>query len=140
MDGSTIRAAADSPGAFREARIERVNEELTSPELEKLRFLYFLYRVQLGQVAQTERWIEAELAKVRERASRRPLPAGPAFVLSYLRVGGKATADSVHLGDCAMVSHHTRPLDEQQARQAVTSGGIRACEICRPDSELGVLE
>ncbi|MEK9523988.1 DUF6233 domain-containing protein [Streptomyces venezuelae] len=114
-----------------------MNEEPTSPELEKLRFLY---RVQLGQVAQTERWIEAELAKVREIAARRSLPAGPAFVLSYLRVGGKATADSVHLGDCRMVSHHTKPLDEQQARQAITAGGLRACEICRPDSELGVLD
>jgi hypothetical protein len=122
---------------IRKARIERVNEELTSPELEKLRFLY---RVQLGQVAQTERWIEAELAKVRERAARRPLPEGPQYVLSFLRVGGKATADSVHLGDCRMTSHHTKPLDEGQARQAITSGGIRACEICRPDSELGVLE
>ncbi|MFF0277430.1 DUF6233 domain-containing protein [Streptomyces sp. NPDC004330] len=114
-----------------------MSDEPTSPELEKLRFLY---RVQLGQVAQTERWIEAELAKVRERASRRPLPDGPAFVLSYLRVGGRATADSVHLGDCRMASHHTKPLDEQQARQAITAGGIRACEICRPDSELGVLD
>ncbi|MBP2581949.1 hypothetical protein J3A78_002427 [Streptomyces sp. PvR006] len=114
-----------------------MSDEPTSPELEKLRFLY---RVQCSQLAQTERWIDAELAKVRERAARRPLPDGPAFVLSYLRVGGKATADSVHLGDCRMVSHHTKPLDEAQARQAITSGGLRACEICRPDSELGVLE
>jgi len=114
-----------------------VNDDPTSPELEKLRFLY---RVQLSQVAQTERWIEAELGKLRERASRRPLPDGPAYVLSYLRAGGKATADSVHLGDCRMASHHTKPLDEAQARQAITSGGLRACEICRPDSELGVLE
>ncbi|WP_328941507.1 DUF6233 domain-containing protein [Streptomyces sp. NBC_00250] len=114
-----------------------MNDEPTSPELEKLRFLY---RVQLGQVAQTERWIEAELAKVRERAARLPLREGPEYVLSYLRVGGKATADSVHLGDCHMTSHHTKPLDREQARQAITSGGIRACEICRPDSELGVLE
>jgi len=114
-----------------------VNDEPTSPELEKLRFLY---RVQLGQVAQTERWIEAELGKLRERAARQPLPAGPEYVLSYLRAGGHATADSVHLGDCRMVSHHTKPLDRDQARQAITSGGLRACEICRPDSELGVLE
>ncbi|MFI8962031.1 DUF6233 domain-containing protein [Streptomyces sp. NPDC053493] len=111
--------------------------EPTSPELEKLRFLY---RVQLQQVAQTQRWIDAELARVRERASRRPLPDGPAYVLSYLRAGGQPTADSVHLGDCRQASHHTRPLTREQALQAITSGGLRACEICRPDSELGVLD
>ncbi|MFE9738799.1 DUF6233 domain-containing protein [Streptomyces sp. NPDC006477] len=114
-----------------------MSDEPTSPELEKLRFLY---RVQLSQVAQTERWIDAELHKLRERASRLPRLEGPEFLLSYLRAGGQPKADSVHLGDCRMVSHHTKPLDRDQARQAITSGGIRACEICRPDSELGVLE
>ncbi|MFD3333500.1 DUF6233 domain-containing protein [Streptomyces sp. NPDC058700] len=114
-----------------------MNDEPTSPELEKLRFLY---RVQLSQVAQTERWIEAEVAKLRERASRRPRREGPEYVLSYLRAGGHPTADSVHVGDCRMASHHTKPLTRDQARQAITTGGIRACEICRPDSDLGVLE
>ncbi|MFJ6579227.1 DUF6233 domain-containing protein [Streptomyces sp. NPDC091368] len=114
-----------------------MNDEPTSPELEKLRFLY---RVQLGQVAQTERWIDAELGKLRERAARLPRQEGPEYVLSYLRAGGQATADSVHLGDCRLVSHHTKPLTRDQARQAITAGGIRACEICRPDSQLGVLE
>ena len=114
-----------------------MTDEPTSPELEKLRFLY---RVQLGQVAQTERWIAVELGKLRERAARLPRQEGPEYVLSYLRAGGQATVDSVHLGDCRMTSHHTKPLDREQARQAITSGGIRACEICRPDSELGVLE
>lgn len=113
------------------------DSELTSPELEKLRFLY---RVQVGQLAQTEKWIDAELAKLRERASRRPLPDGPSYVLSYLRAGGQPTADSVHTGDCKQVSHHTKPLTREQALQAITSGGLRACEICRPDSELGVLD
>ncbi|MER5312659.1 DUF6233 domain-containing protein [Streptomyces sp. NPDC002773] len=114
-----------------------MSDEPSSPELEKLRFLY---RVQLGQVAQTERWIEAELAKLRERAARLPRLEGPEYVLSYLRAGGHPAPDSVHRGDCRMVSHHTKPLDRQQALQAITTGGIRACEICRPDSELGVLE
>ncbi|MER6098325.1 DUF6233 domain-containing protein [Streptomyces sp. NPDC001728] len=49
-------------------------------------------------------------------------------------------ADSVHRGDCRLASHHTEPLTREQARQAITSGGIPACGICRPDSELGVLE
>ncbi|MEU6877651.1 DUF6233 domain-containing protein [Streptomyces sp. NPDC046712] len=34
----------------------------------------------------------------------------------------------------------TQPLTREQALQAIASGGIRACEICRPDSDLGVLD
>lgn len=114
-----------------------MSDEPTSPELDKLRFLY---RVQLQQVAQTERWIDRELTRLREKATRRPRPTSPAWVLSYLREHGKPVADSVHLGDCSLASRHTKPLTREQALQAITAGGIRACEICRPDSELGVLE
>ncbi|MFE5628288.1 DUF6233 domain-containing protein [Streptomyces sp. NPDC056463] len=32
------------------------------------------------------------------------------------------------------------PLSCDEARRALTDGGIRACEICRPDSELGILD
>ncbi len=70
----------------------------------------------------------------------RQLPTGPTWVLSYLRQRGQPVEDSVHLGDCRMASHHAKPLTREQALQAITSGGIRACEICRPDSDLGVLE
>ncbi|MFE5941543.1 DUF6233 domain-containing protein [Streptomyces sp. NPDC056480] len=39
-----------------------------------------------------------------------------------------------------MAAPHRRPLSRDDARQALTDGGIRACEICRPDSELGILD
>ncbi|MDV9192294.1 DUF6233 domain-containing protein [Streptomyces sp. SR27] len=42
--------------------------------------------------------------------------------------------------DCRMAAPHRRPLSREEARQALTAGGMRACEICRPDSELGILE
>ncbi|MFD4314963.1 DUF6233 domain-containing protein [Streptomyces sp. NPDC058548] len=114
-----------------------MHETLSSPHLEKLQFLH---RVQLRHLEQTERWIDAELALLRERAARRPLPEGPTLVLSYLREGGRAVADSIHLGDCRMAAKHTKPLTEEQARRALAVDGLRACEICRPDAELGILD
>lgn len=118
-------------------RLEHVSEDVSSPELDKLRFLY---RVQVQQLAQTERWIDSEIARLREIASRRPLPDGPTWVVSFLRKQGQPTADSVHRGDCKMASHHTRPLTREQAVRAIAEGGLRACVICRPDSELGILD
>ncbi|MFH8577095.1 DUF6233 domain-containing protein [Streptomyces zaomyceticus] len=114
-----------------------MHEELSSPELEKLQLLH---RVQLRQLEQTERWIGTELARLHERAARRPLPDGPTLVVSYLREGGQPVMDSVHLGDCRMASKHVRPLTDEQARRALAVDGIRACEICRPDAELGILD
>lgn len=105
----------------------------------------------LPRLRTLETWLTYTLHRVRVRISeveqreadmrpRRPLPDGPSWVLSYLRERGQPVADSVHVGDCRMASHHTRPLSREQALRAITSEGIRACEICRPDSGLGVLE
>lgn len=105
----------------------------------------------LPRLRTLETYLDMLLGDVRDRIGKieqqqvaakpvRALPDAPAYVLSYLRKRGQPVADSVHLGDCRQVSHHTRPLTREQALQAITSGGIRACEICRPDSELGVLD
>lgn len=95
-------------------------------------------------LAESLREVRAAIARAEQQqatdASRRALPAPPPFVLSFLRAGGQPTADSVHLGDCRMASRHTRPLTREQAVQALAGGRVRACEICRPDTELGILD
>ncbi len=80
--------------------------------------------------------------ETREAALRpvRQLPEGPGWVLSFLREGGRPVPDSVHIGDCRLAARHRKPLSRDEARRALTDGGIRACEICRPDSELGILD
>ncbi|MFB7589392.1 DUF6233 domain-containing protein [Streptomyces sp. NPDC056169] len=107
------------------------------PDLPRLRVLETWAEIMLGEIrrriAEAEQW-EAAMRPVR------PLPEGPTWVLSYLREGGQPVADSVHVGGCSMASRHTRSLDREQAREALASHGIRACEICRPDSELGILD
>ncbi|MFJ9824907.1 DUF6233 domain-containing protein [Streptomyces sp. NPDC101160] len=70
------------------------------------------------------------------RARREP----PAWVVSYLRQGGQAVPDSVHRGDCRMTSGHTRPISQDQARRALAEGRIQACQICRADADLGILD
>ncbi|MGW7433330.1 DUF6233 domain-containing protein [Streptomyces sp. NPDC054861] len=105
----------------------------------------------LPRLRTLEHWLVLSLDRVRSRiaeietreAAMRPvrvLPAGPGWVLSYLRERGRPVADSVHIGDCKLAGPHRKPLNQDEARQAITAGGIRACEICRPDSDLGILD
>ncbi|MFE6787915.1 DUF6233 domain-containing protein [Streptomyces sp. NPDC057680] len=107
------------------------------PDLPRLRTLEHWLVLSLSQVR--ERIAEVE---TREAALRpvRPRPEGPGWVLSFLREGGRPVADSIHIGDCRLAARHRRPLSRDEARQALTDGGIRACDICRPDSELGILD
>ncbi|MFF2306040.1 DUF6233 domain-containing protein [Streptomyces sp. NPDC058128] len=105
----------------------------------------------LPRLRTLEHWLVLSLARVRERIAEvetreaalrpvRPRPEGPGWGLSFLREGGRPVADSIHIGDCPMTAPHRRPLSREEARQALTAGGIRACDICRPDSELGILD
>ncbi|MCX4986919.1 DUF6233 domain-containing protein [Streptomyces sp. NBC_00572] len=107
------------------------------PDLPRLRVLETWHAAVLGE-------IRAKIAKVETHESQmrpvREVPAGPTWVLSYLRKGSQPIADSVHLGDCRMASKHTRALTREQALQAITAGGITACAICRPDTDLGILD
>ncbi|MFF5924266.1 DUF6233 domain-containing protein [Streptomyces flavochromogenes] len=52
--------------------------------------------------------------------------------MSFLREGGRPVADSIHIGDCSLAARHRKPLSREEARRALTDGGMRACEICRP--------
>ncbi|WP_055599651.1 DUF6233 domain-containing protein [Streptomyces aureus] len=103
----------------------------------------------LPRLRTLEHWLVLSLARVRARIAemetrearpaRRP-PEGPGWVLSFLREGGRPVADSIHIGDCWLAARHRKPLSRHEARRALTDGGIRACEICRPDSDLGILD
>jgi hypothetical protein len=107
------------------------------PDLPRLRTLETWLTYVLADVrARIAKIEQQEAAAAPVRARREP----PQWVLSYLRQGGRPVPDSVHRGDCHMVSGHTRPLTREQALHALTDGRIRACAICRADTELGLLE
>ncbi|MFE6072131.1 DUF6233 domain-containing protein [Streptomyces sp. NPDC056525] len=63
----------------------------------------------------------------REAALRpiRQLPEGPGWVLSFLREGGLPVADRVHIGDCRLAPPHRKPLSREEARRALTDGGLQ---------------
>ncbi|WP_353963790.1 DUF6233 domain-containing protein [Streptomyces sp. NBC_00124] len=47
-------------------------------------------------------------------------------------------ADRIHIGDCRLARKNTKPLNRDQARHVLTTGGIGACEVFRPESDLGI--
>lgn len=67
-------------------------------------------------------------------------PAEPGWVLAHLREHGSPVPAAVHTDDCRLSGPHTKPLTRDEARRALTEGGLPACEICRPDSDLGILD
>ncbi|MGO4635010.1 DUF6233 domain-containing protein [Streptomyces sp. 2RAF24] len=77
----------------------------------------------------------------REAAMRpvRTLPEGPGWVVAYLRERGRRVPAAVHIGDCTLAGKNKESVSGDEARRILTEGRIPGCEICRPDSELGIL-
>jgi hypothetical protein len=118
-------------------RSHRPRIEYVSESVSRLELLRFLRRVQ-QQLEQTDRWIAAEeqrAAAVARAACVKP-PADPGFVVSH-GIGQDRRPFEVHVGDCRMAKR-TRPVSSEQARQALADG-VEACQLCRPDTDLGVL-
>ncbi|MFJ8662572.1 DUF6233 domain-containing protein [Streptomyces sp. NPDC093795] len=69
-------------------------------------------------------------------APGRQSPAGSSLTSAKAAAPYPAAA---HIGDCHLAGRHTRPLTRDEARHAPAEGGLPACEICRPDSDLGIL-
>ncbi|MET9959425.1 DUF6233 domain-containing protein [Streptomyces sp. NPDC006326] len=104
----------------------------------------------LDQLLVIRRWLELTLARVdekitavrtadAEKARRRPLPESPQWWIEY-GIGARRTPERVHTGDCRMTSRG-RPATAQSVREILlTAPSVVACPLCRPDSELGLLE
>ncbi|MFI8967000.1 DUF6233 domain-containing protein [Streptomyces sp. NPDC053493] len=87
--------------------------------------------------------IQLKITEVEKRdAAMRPvrvLPEGPGWVISYLRERGRRVPAAVHIGDCAMAGKNTDRISQDEARRLLAEGITRGCEICRPETELGIL-
>ncbi|MFG3510269.1 DUF6233 domain-containing protein [Streptomyces sp. NPDC047821] len=107
-----------------------------SDQPSRLDLLRFLERVQLQQLDQTRRWIEDEQRRQQIQARTAPPPPPP------FRIQRGLTAErapvKIHLGDCALAKKG-QGVDDLAARRALVEG-VEACAVCRPDSELGMLE
>ncbi|MFG2144145.1 DUF6233 domain-containing protein [Streptomyces sp. NPDC048696] len=112
---------------------------MNESESSRLAALLFLERVQRADLARTRRWIDQERQRAAEEAARRPLPPPPDWVLAYQRTGRGPTPEAVHVGGCSMAPGQPKAITREQALAALADG-VSACEYCRPDTELGVLE
>jgi len=105
----------------------------------RIEMLRFLERVQLQQLALTGRWIEhAEQRATKASTEDAPDP-------QWMLDGGAPVSRTVHRdpGCFALRSPRGAParsISREEAVAAITQGGATACEVCRPDTALGVLE
>ncbi|MEU9983585.1 DUF6233 domain-containing protein [Streptomyces sp. NPDC050856] len=103
------------------------------PDLPRLETLATWLRYTLGRV-------EARIAEVRQaeaaRARRVP-PPGPDYRIQRGLSAERAPV-RVHLGDCGM-AQKAPGCTQDIARQALAQG-VEACAVCRPDTQLGVLD
>ncbi|MFE4535658.1 DUF6233 domain-containing protein [Streptomyces scopuliridis] len=105
----------------------------------RLEALYFLKRVQLEQLERTERWIADEEGRLAEVAARRPRAEPPAWVAER-GISARREPIAIHAGTCSMARGKLQALTREQAVEALTVHGIRPCQLCRPDTDLGVLD
>ncbi|OKI37344.1 MULTISPECIES: DUF6233 domain-containing protein [Streptomyces] len=104
----------------------------------------------LDQLLAIRRWLELTLARVderidavraveEERARRRPLPEPPRWWLEY-GIGVSRLPARVHTGECR-ITNRGKPATPESVLQVLrTVPSAIACPLCRPDSELGLLD
>lgn len=116
--------------------------------------LRFLERVQLQQLAQTRRWIERAEERAGERAGKRAgeradeaaagtAPEAGSPSPEWTLDGGKRAFRAVHQDPRCFAVRSTlgavaQAISREQAIDALTRGGLTACEVCRPDTALGL--
>ncbi|MFF3015439.1 DUF6233 domain-containing protein [Streptomyces sp. NPDC057939] len=104
----------------------------------------------LDQLLVIRRWLELTLARVderigavreleEERARRRPLPEPPRWWIEY-GIGVSRRPDRVHTGECRITSRGKPATRETIIEVLRTVPSVIACLLCRPASELGLLD
>lgn len=104
----------------------------------------------LDQLLVIRRWLELALGRVDERISalravegerarRRPMPEPPRWWIEY-GIGVSRRPDRVHTGACRITNRGKPAVREAIIEVLRTVPSAIACPLCRPDSELGLLD
>ena len=110
--------------------------EHMSEEESRLATLYFLRRVQVQQLEQTDRWIQAEEQRTAAEDAR-PAPATtPDWVVEPSAVQGHVP--TLHRGGCSVARRRLRPVSGEVARRGLGEQIVEACDVCRPEGGLGL--
>ncbi|MCL7377451.1 DUF6233 domain-containing protein [Streptomyces sp. 35G-GA-8] len=105
-------------------------------ESSRLEALRFLEKVQLQNLERTRRWIAVEEGRAAEAAVERPSPPLEWVVEQGI---GARPVDTLHVGSCWVPGKRAQSITRQQAA-AMFAGQGQACDVCRPDTSLGVLD
>ncbi|MFE7566189.1 DUF6233 domain-containing protein [Streptomyces sp. NPDC057539] len=112
------------------------------PDLPRLRTLETYARLQLHLITEAIKAAERRDTGDRSPAkpqepSRPPAPAAPDWLVEPgITAHPSAT---VHVGDCWVPGKKARPATREQAVEALGEHGGEACDVCRPDTDLGLL-
>ncbi|MEU2402791.1 DUF6233 domain-containing protein [Streptomyces rubiginosohelvolus] len=112
--------------------------EQKAGEATRLDLLRFLERVQEQDLARTRHWITTEERRLAESAARRPPPPPPDWVLEA-GIGAGRRPVAVHQGFCKPQGARVRAISGEEARRLIAADTGLACQLCRPDTELGLL-
>ncbi|WP_406309812.1 DUF6233 domain-containing protein [Streptomyces sp. NBC_00623] len=109
--------------------------EDSGSRLEQLRFLE---RVREQDLARARSWRQAEEQRLAELAARQPLPPPPDWMVEQgIGVGRRPVA--VHQGFCRPTGPRVKAISREQALSLLAEDTALACQLCRPDTALGVL-
>ncbi|MET9324981.1 DUF6233 domain-containing protein [Streptomyces sp. NPDC003038] len=94
--------------------------------------------LELTLLARVDEKISAVRAADEERARRRP-PEPPRWWIEY-GIGVSRRPDRIHTGACPITSRGRAATRESVLEVLRTVPSVIACPLCRPDSELGLLD
>ncbi|MFE2031920.1 DUF6233 domain-containing protein [Streptomyces scopuliridis] len=89
-------------------------------------------------LARSQRWIAEEEGRAAAIAARRPPPPPPEWVAER-GISANREPIAIHAGTCSMARGKLQALTREQAVEALTEHGIRSCQLCWPDTALGLL-
>ncbi|MEU5314377.1 DUF6233 domain-containing protein [Streptomyces sp. NPDC021562] len=101
--------------------------------LQTLRIWHAMWLERIDRRAEELRRRQSEQARGRARR-----PPTPDWTLELNRATGQPVA--VHVGDCGMAGQRKRPVGQDDARRLLTTDGVPACPVCRPDTELHIVD
>ncbi|MFE4647720.1 DUF6233 domain-containing protein [Streptomyces sp. NPDC056707] len=111
---------------------------MSEDSVSRLEQLRFLERVREQDLARARSWRQAEEQRLAELAARQPPPPPPDWVVEQgIGVGRRIVA--VHQGWCRPAGPRVKGISREEALSLVAEDTALACQMCRPDTELGVL-
>ncbi|MBH0243108.1 hypothetical protein I3W98_10135 [Streptomyces cavourensis] len=110
------------------------------PDLDRLHTLrtwHAMWLDRIDQAIQAAEQQEREARQAHERRAAAP-PPPPSWMIGVHQLSN--TPEEVHVGGCIMWAHRRRKTVTREEARRLLADGLRACQFCKPDAELGLLE